>query len=449
MDGNSPELLQALKIVIKGEIKFLLQRLADTGEESVLVTASVEDGSTGHIASSKGDGFIEFASLDDIKTQFLTFCAGFREGSRSTWLGGGKQSFHRQRNISSSGNPIVLQSNLHNFVQQSGALGEKANNTEDFRKKNTAVIDLSDTKLTDNVDTGTKKHKNDSDGSCEQDNRQHSITKVRSNDNSTSSDIIRIKKRKKEMYLVSQNYASSIDKDSDSDGTKTASVHQKEIDPNKATQNPSEDNCPFIIEIDDIKEEYEDLEELESYSQRKFQNIVDNSCLPCARPAFVMQGGFSDSKRVGENAYFYHGNHSSLMESDSLEPQQSMNDSVHMSHNLDSLEALDDRRNAKRTHWIEESSMQCRSFPLDCMQTLTTNTGIYTYDTAFIKIGNMARCLICQKTLAHKFNRRFHWLSHVGDKCFVCNICGKAFNHPSNMRKHRKRHTTVLNSTKE
>lgn len=61
--------------------------------------------------------------------------------------------------------------------------------------------------------------------------------------------------------------------------------------------------------------------------------------------------------------------------------------------------------------------------------------------SAFEEIGNMAKCLICNKILANKNNRTFHWRSHVGDKRYSCDICQKAFTHPSNMRSHRKIHT--------
>ena len=68
-------------------------------------------------------------------------------------------------------------------------------------------------------------------------------------------------------------------------------------------------------------------------------------------------------------------------------------------------------------------------------------TEITDMKSAFEEIGNMAKCLICNKILANKNNRTFHWRSHVGDKRYTCDICNKAFTHPSNMRSHRKIHT--------
>ena len=52
---------------------FQVEQLADhTGEESVLLTASVSDGSLGHLGSESGKVFLQ--DHDDIKSQFLGFC---------------------------------------------------------------------------------------------------------------------------------------------------------------------------------------------------------------------------------------------------------------------------------------------------------------------------------------------------------------------------------------
>ena len=50
-----------------------VEQLADhTGEESVLLTANVSDGSLMHLGSESGKVFLE--DHDEIKSQFLGFC---------------------------------------------------------------------------------------------------------------------------------------------------------------------------------------------------------------------------------------------------------------------------------------------------------------------------------------------------------------------------------------
>ena len=52
---------------------YQVEQLADhTGEESVILTASVSDGSLSHLGSDAGKSFLE--DHDDIKSQFLGFC---------------------------------------------------------------------------------------------------------------------------------------------------------------------------------------------------------------------------------------------------------------------------------------------------------------------------------------------------------------------------------------
>ena len=54
-------------------ISFQVEQLANhTGEESVILTASVSDGSLSHLGSESGKVFLE--DHDDIKSQFLGFC---------------------------------------------------------------------------------------------------------------------------------------------------------------------------------------------------------------------------------------------------------------------------------------------------------------------------------------------------------------------------------------
>ncbi|KAL4218150.1 hypothetical protein ACF0H5_022886 [Mactra antiquata] len=62
-----------LKAVLKSQIQQLVEQLAaSTEEESVILTASVADGTLCHLGSSSGKVFLE--DHEDIKSQFLGFC---------------------------------------------------------------------------------------------------------------------------------------------------------------------------------------------------------------------------------------------------------------------------------------------------------------------------------------------------------------------------------------
>ncbi|XP_052765283.1 zinc finger protein 768-like isoform X6 [Mya arenaria] len=62
-----------LKAVVKSQIQQLVEQLAEhTNEESVILTASVADGTISHIGSESGKSFLQ--DNDDFKSQFLGFC---------------------------------------------------------------------------------------------------------------------------------------------------------------------------------------------------------------------------------------------------------------------------------------------------------------------------------------------------------------------------------------
>lgn len=55
---------------------YQLSRLSDTGEEYIVLTASTDDKTCGHIGSEKGEGFIQSSKLQSVKKEFLDFCTG-------------------------------------------------------------------------------------------------------------------------------------------------------------------------------------------------------------------------------------------------------------------------------------------------------------------------------------------------------------------------------------
>ncbi|KAK3597483.1 hypothetical protein CHS0354_041904 [Potamilus streckersoni] len=73
---RSPEFNSLIKLIIKYEIYSLLKKLSENGEESVIITASVTDGSSSQLGSEIGEGFLQKANLESLKEQFIFFCKG-------------------------------------------------------------------------------------------------------------------------------------------------------------------------------------------------------------------------------------------------------------------------------------------------------------------------------------------------------------------------------------
>ncbi|XP_052260336.1 histone-lysine N-methyltransferase MECOM-like isoform X5 [Dreissena polymorpha] len=62
-----------LKAVLKSQIQQLIEQLASaTNEESIILTASVADGTLSHLGSDSAKGFLE--DHEDVKSQFLGYC---------------------------------------------------------------------------------------------------------------------------------------------------------------------------------------------------------------------------------------------------------------------------------------------------------------------------------------------------------------------------------------
>ncbi|KAK3590893.1 hypothetical protein CHS0354_020871 [Potamilus streckersoni] len=75
-----PEYRQIYKAVLKYEIQTLLQKLSDTGEESVVLTASIHDDSATQLGSIHGKDFLQ--SQANLQGQFLCFCKDKLKGSK-------------------------------------------------------------------------------------------------------------------------------------------------------------------------------------------------------------------------------------------------------------------------------------------------------------------------------------------------------------------------------
>ncbi|XP_053379953.1 uncharacterized protein LOC128548616 [Mercenaria mercenaria] len=117
-----------LKSVLKSQIQLLIEQLSDhTGEETIILTASVHDGTLSHLGSNTGKGFLD--GRDEIKSQFLAFCLKNAKGSSILLWNGLVLQFGKAPKTEG----------MFNF---SGHLGNKASDTnenqndDDFTEQN-------------------------------------------------------------------------------------------------------------------------------------------------------------------------------------------------------------------------------------------------------------------------------------------------------------------------
>lgn len=67
-----PGYREILKAVLKSQIQQLVYQLACHTEESIILTASVTDGTLSHLGSDSGKSFLD--DHKDVKSQFMTYC---------------------------------------------------------------------------------------------------------------------------------------------------------------------------------------------------------------------------------------------------------------------------------------------------------------------------------------------------------------------------------------
>ncbi|KAK3600189.1 hypothetical protein CHS0354_029957 [Potamilus streckersoni] len=77
-EHNSAEYKKALQDLIKLEIQTLIKRLAEIGEESLFLTASLNDKTCSQYGSQRGEGFLGYKG--ELQKQFLIFCADIIPG---------------------------------------------------------------------------------------------------------------------------------------------------------------------------------------------------------------------------------------------------------------------------------------------------------------------------------------------------------------------------------
>lgn len=150
-----------LKVVLKSQIQMLVEQLAEqTGEESIVLSASVEDGTLTHLGSASGNVFI--TGHDDFKKQFLGFCIQrhtpnyVRQSQSSPYSSDGslkitgktsesKASNSAKKKAKSHPEPSIGNSPLSMEPEQSSSCDSADLNSKSNERMETEGIQMSDT----------------------------------------------------------------------------------------------------------------------------------------------------------------------------------------------------------------------------------------------------------------------------------------------------------------
>ncbi|XP_045189682.2 zinc finger protein 761-like [Mercenaria mercenaria] len=421
MDGGfimEPDLTQAVRIVLKYEIQSLLSRLSETGEEYIVLTASTGEGTCGHIGSVKGEGFAKSSGLHTVKQEFLSFCTGKEKSPPPP---------PPVLNANSTPKPNRRKSTPRCKFQKSVVVMPVDDPPAPEISKSVKETDLSSSSLVDSACALDLSEK--SGGYSYTLESKDNVMKYNGNasqstfpgfqyeelDNNNESYNIKLPRftwQDEKLKCVSEEVPES--------SVQSFPVKFEKDLPDQNT-NAVLDHMPFV----DVKA-YGELSIFERGRQQlSLQKRRKNRKAPAKTQkkdvnleSNLDPASSSVVKMENENAVGFDNQMSSLLNVTKMSEEENP-ETVNNHSDLKSGANVNIRKTSKK-HSIND---------------------IADMKSAFEEIGNMAKCLICNKILANKNNRTFHWRSHVGDKRYTCDICNKAFTHPSNMRSHRKIHT--------
>ncbi|KAH3865512.1 zinc finger protein 252-like [Dreissena polymorpha] len=144
VNWDTQESTSCLRAVLKWEIQHLLERLAATGEETLLLTVNLENRDLDLLGSPLAQGFLDTSDLDSVKSRFVEFCTecSKEQGRSIKTHKSSDRNVNRKRKKSCNSLPHKRPSH------QNGRLVDSANSQEFM---NTGSSDVSDNDRHDTI----------------------------------------------------------------------------------------------------------------------------------------------------------------------------------------------------------------------------------------------------------------------------------------------------------
>lgn len=377
-----------LKSVIKTQIQLLIEQLSDhTGEESIILTASINDGTLSHLGSNRGKGFLE--GRDEIKSQFLGYCLQIPgPQARTSYQRDMSDSFHSD---SSAPKRQKFHSDSVSSIQQT----------------------FGDQELTDySVPVVPSVHNQVSNRAKVHPRRPPARPPARS---STSTTVTPVSDTYK-TFSDSDTTAAIVKEEdlSDSQDTNYTSIEGSSAEPQSASSTQTQfdggdrkaikDSVPRTIESEDSSQ----------HSSVKIEPIAEED-LELEITGVEMAGG-AGTKTVG-----MHGDWEQNVSGEMGYQSSVMDESQDQSEN---------QFNAFRVKNLPRS----RSKPEDSI--------------VYISSLKFYTCEFCGKYFPSQSHLERHVKIHTGQKDWPCQYCEKAFRRKDHLKSHLKSHASVIRSGK-
>ncbi|KAL3884505.1 hypothetical protein ACJMK2_024640 [Sinanodonta woodiana] len=503
-DCDTEEFRNALKLVIKCEIQSLLQRLAKTGEESMVITASMNDGRLSHFFSSRALKFATSNEMDDIKKRFWQSCTGEENIAerRNMPTTSFNQVAVKQEVVDNEGYAAqVFMDGHHSFNEDyqeritDGSLTKKIESAFNFdekliKKSTSSVVPCQLFAVNSGVPLNDQIFRNLSN---QGNNSSLPIDKAMSRQENI---VIQHRGKRDEMpegfNIIDKSFCSYNDCVNQNTNTylkeRSKQANNKNSHPtvsnkNNLTSNSTEEDRSYLLVSNKTEKAVsfktdpsveEDKKEQSSFSITDLRTGTDLYSQGYASPRKSLQKSNSEnfalsrmqihkgpeSDRDGANFNCNtSGTESNLTgiilgkkdPSDLQNMELSEIPSVPIeikdecSQDVSTFDTLMTCVQGSR----ESSNMIGQNMEVVEMSILPTEMSLLPTpdqslkEKSFTQIGGMIKCLLCNKILQSKNYMDTHWRIHIGLRPFECSVCGRQFSDLSNKRRHMKLHTGI------
>ncbi|XP_045181739.1 zinc finger and BTB domain-containing protein 24-like isoform X7 [Mercenaria mercenaria] len=458
-----------LKAVLKSQIQQLVGQLAaSTDEESVILTASVADGTLSHLGSDSGKGFLE--DHEDIKSQFLGFCLKKHHRKKQeekerleaealqqsmqaspSRFGGprGPYSARSPRFASpraqSPVHPIALtRASPGSQIRPHGVRHEPYPMTRPPKTKRTSL----NFEQGKNPTTGPSQTPMRSPVGNRLDGQVIKIEPEDDNEasNQSESDTANQEKPGSSSQSPSQNNApSSVKSESGEKDDDARSESSNSTIPNEpAAEGLSLDSDLSNLISGGNQQQSSETSEMDPNVSVKLEALTENEMeleitgVEPGRPV-VPQDNWDPNVSMGMNfdptgatgnqgdltAQGYRTSHSKMIFDSSKR---------HWKAGQENTKTVSPEHRHCGKEFTEKTKLHMRGHSEEKLH--ATFVSNYEQDTALVGVQPKYRCELCGKLFLYKSKHDVHMRKHTGDRPYTCNICNRSFKHPYQVSTH-------------